>query len=267
MVRRHRVRQLALVPLRLVRERIRDVRRDERAVALLRLEPAGSEEPQLVLHDRPADREGVLRHRFRQTGVHVIRIVGDRRRFKRRQRAPVVVVEHFTERAREHVAARLGDDVHDAAAKPAELRRHAARRDRRLLDRVFDVQVVWCSTDVFGDGHAVHHEQVFKRRPAGNRVRAARARRVDAGRLQQARVDVAVGRQRRDQVLLEVGRDLRGLRQHVGRPADDVDGLADRGRTERRVDRQRLSRRQRRRLRDGLEAAQLERQGVRARRQ
>ena len=88
------------------------------------------------------------------------------------------------------------------------------------------------------------------------------------GRSEQQRcVDVAIGRQRRDQVLAEVGRDLRRLRQHVGRAADDVDGFGDGRRTHRRVDWKGLRRGQRGRLGHGLEAAQLERDCVRARRQ
>ncbi len=191
-------------------------------------------------------------------GVLVGRVGRDRRRLERRERPPVVVVERVAERAGEQVAARLRDHVHHAAAEAAELRRHAADGDRRLLNRVLDVQVVRRAAEVLGDRHAVDHEQRFERRRAGNRVRAARAGRVHARRLQQRRVDVAVGRQRRDQLLLEVRRHLRGLRQHVGRLADDVDGFRDRRRTHLRIERQDLRRRERDRLRDALEAAQLD---------
>ena len=70
------------------------------------------------------------------------------------------------------------------------------------------------------------------------------------------------------QVLLEIGRDLRGLRQHVGRRADDVDGFARSPPTPICASTgSDLRRRQRDGLRDALEAAQLEGHRVGAGRQ
>ena len=107
------------------------------------------------------------------------------------------LLQRVAQRSAELVAARLGDDVDDAAAEAAVLGRDAGRGDGRFLNRVLDVEVVRLTAQVLVDGHAVDHEQIFERHRAGDRVGAARAGRVHRRREQQRRVDVAVGRQRR----------------------------------------------------------------------
>ena len=122
---------------------------------------------------------------------------------------------------REAVAARLGDDVDDAAAEAAVFGGDAGGGHRRFLDRVLDVEVVGLAAQVLVHGDAVDQEQVVERHRAGDRVGAVRPAGMHRRREQQVGVDVAVGRQGGDQVLLEVGGDLRRLRQHVGALADD----------------------------------------------
>jgi hypothetical protein len=208
-VRVERQRALALVPACRVPEVVRDVG-DHQAVALcLRLQAAGGEEPQLVTHDRPAERVLVRRDDVIQAGVLVGRVVGDRLVFEGGQPAPLVVVQRAAVRAREVVAARLGDHVDDTAREPAELSRHTAARDRRLLDGVFDIEHVRLTAQVLVDGHAVDHEQVLERHRSGNGVAAARTGRVHRRRHQDGGADVTVGRQVLHQRLLEGGGDRR----------------------------------------------------------
>ena len=91
------------------------------------------------------------------------------------------------EAAREPVAARLGDDVDDAAAEPAELGGDAAVGDGRFLDRIFDRGVEGLSADVLVDADAVEEEQVLEADRAAERERARRSGGMNARRHQQDR--------------------------------------------------------------------------------
>ena len=187
---------------------------DQRPPLRLVAQAARGEEPEPIAHDRAAERVLVGRHDVVDPGL------GRRRQalgLERRQRPPLVVVERLAEAAREPVAARLRDDVDHAAAEPAELGRDAAVGDGGFLDRVFDRGVEGLSADVLVDADAVEEEQVLEADRAAERERARRSGGMNARRHQQDRVEVARRRQVRDQLLREVRRNLRGLRERIGR--------------------------------------------------
>ena len=221
MVGGHRVGSLSLIALRLVAVDVRDVGGVERSTLRLVLEPARSEEPQTIFHDWPSDRVLVRGNRLRHAQLFVRRIGGDRRLFEGRERSPLVIVVRVSERTAENVAAGFCDQIDDAAAEPSVLRRDAADRDRGLLDRVLDVEVVRRAAQIFSDGDAVDHEQRFERRRSRDRIGAVRAGGVHRRCLQDRGIQIAGRWKRRDELLIEVGRDLRGLREHVrGRSHD-----------------------------------------------
>ena len=83
-------------------------------------------------------------------------------------------------------------------------------------------------------------------------------------RHQQGGSDVAVGRQRRNDVLPEVGRDLRRARQHIGCLTHHDDFFRDGSRSHRDIERHGLSGGDGDRLLLRLESAQLESHDVRA---
>ena len=177
-------------------------------------------------------------------------------------RAPVVVVERVAERTAEAVTARLGDDVDDAAGEPAVLGRDAIGRDHRLLHRILYIEVVGLAAEVLVNVDAIDEIQRLKGHRAGNRVAAVWSRRMHARRLEHDGIDVTRRRQHRHQLLLEVGGDLRRVRQHLAGAGPNRDVLGERRRTERRVQRERLAQRDRDRLLLTLESAQLEGHGV-----
>ena len=158
-VRRQRVRALALVSLRLVVVRVGKVGSDERAALRLVLQAAGCEKPEAIFDDRTAQRvlvswNGLVDPQFLVGGVG-----GNGLGLKRRERAPFVVVVGVAERTGKDVAAGLGDEVHDAPTEASVFRGYTADRYGGLLNRVFDVEVVRRTAKVFGDRDAVHHEQ------------------------------------------------------------------------------------------------------------
>ena len=180
--------------------------------------------------------------------------------------APVVVVERVAERAAEAVAARLGDHVHHPAAEAAVLGRDAVGCDHCLLHRIFDVEVVGLAAEVLVHVDAVDEVQRLERHRAGDRVAAVRPRRVHGRRFQNHGVDIARRRQRRHQLLLEVGGHFRRVRHEFAGARPHVDGLAQRCRAEGRIERERLTERHSRRFLLPLESAELEVDAVRARR-
>ena len=266
MVRTDRAGQLDLEPFPLIFGLVGQVDRLNRVARhLLVLKPAGGEKPQAIFPDRTA--EHVLMRRDDRVDLRIVREavrIGGRGAIRRRhgiarlprlargrrgvvaiaghQRAPVVVEQRLAERAAEQVAAGLGDDVDETAAEPAVLRRHAVGRDRGFLNRVLDVDVERLPAQVLIHGDAVHQVQRLERHRAGDRIIAPGARRVNRRGHQQHGVDVAIGRQHRHQLLREVGRDLRCLRQDIGGLAHHVDRLVERGQAERDVERHRLRR-------------------------
>ena len=230
------IRALDLVAPLLLRELVRNRGGDQRPALRLVAQTARREEPEPIAHHRAADRVLVGRDDL------VDPRLGRRRQalgLERRQRPPLVVVERLAEAARELVAARLGDDVDHAAAEPAELGGDAAVGDGRFLDRVFDRRIEGLSADVLVDADAVEEEQILEADRAAERERARRPGGMNARRHQQDRVEVTRRRQVRDQLLREVRRNLRGLRQRIGRARDDGHLLGDLRRTERNLERQR----------------------------
>ena len=262
MARRCRERSLALVATRRLLERVWNVCGDELAPFLLSLDSSGGEEPQPILQHRTTDRVLVRRDELAHAGFLVRRIGGDGGVLVWRQRTPTVVVERLAERSGELVPPRLRDHVDDAATETAVLSRHASRGDVRLLNRVFDVQVIRLATDVLVDRHAVDQKQVFVRYRTRNRVRAPWTGRVHGGSQQQVRIDVPVRWQRSDEILLEVRGDLRRLRQHVGRASDNEHRLGECRGTHGDIERQRLCRCEGDRPLLLLESAELERDRI-----
>src|SRR5262249_29491674 len=99
---------------------------------------SGSEEPELVLEDGPA--EGGFVGGDDLVRALVVRIRGEVH--------PVVVLERGAERAAEVVAAGLRDRVHDAPLEAPELRGHGRGRDRGLLEGVLDEELLGLPADV-----------------------------------------------------------------------------------------------------------------------
>ena len=158
-LRVERVGALDLVAALLLAELVRHGGGNQRAPLRLVAQAAGREEPQPIAQHRSAERVLGGRHHLVDARLGIGRQpLG----LERRQRPPLVVVQRLAEAARELVAARLGDDVDDAAAEPAELGGDAAVGDGRFLDRVFDGGVEGLPADVLVDADAVEQEQVLE---------------------------------------------------------------------------------------------------------
>ena len=184
---------------------------------------AGAEEPQLVLDDETAEGRRV------ELVVEVAdeRVVGD---LKRRARGPARAGDLIAQRSAEFVAARLRDRVDHAAGETAVLRRDRARENRRLLDRVFDVQRKLLRPDFLGDDDAVDHHGVVVTRAARDRELSARRRVGVDARSQRRRVDrrAVLDRERFHRLAGDVGRHRRRL-QDAGCGRRDRDCFADAG--------------------------------------
>ncbi len=180
-------------------------------------------------------------------------------------RAPVVVVQRVAEGAAEAVAARLGDDIHDAAAEAAVLRRDAVGGDHRFLHGILYIEVVGLPAQILVHVHAVDQIERFERHRSGDGIAAVRARGMHRRGLQNHGVDVARGRQHRHQFLLEIG-------GHLHRMGEDFttrshgDRFGQRRGPKRRIERERLTEGHGYRVLLTLESGELERHGIGARR-
>ena len=233
--------------------------RQTREAGLVRLraieEAAGAEEPGAAADDRTAERELVGRNR-----------VIDLRLVERAGGPPVVVRERRAERAAEAVAARAGDGIDDAAGEAAVLGGDAGRRDRGFLDGVLDEERERRAAEVVLDLDAIEHEQVVGGHRATDGDGIVRARRVRRGREVDRRQQRARRGQRRQQFLLNVGRRLDGVGEGVGACRDGHD-FAERGLAQRDLDLYRLPGADVARDLRGGKAAELDSDGVGARRQ
>ena len=227
-----------------------------------RPEPAGVEEPQTVALDRTAEDVFVLRDDAIHLGVgrELVVVVSGH------LRAPVVVVQRVAERSAEAIAARLGDDVHDAAAEPPVLRRDAVGRDHRLLDGILYIEVVRLPAQVLVHVHAVDQVEGFERHRSGDGIAAIRARGVHCRSLQDHGIDVACGGQHGHQLLLEVGGHLRRMCQDLTGARADGDRFGQRRGPQCCVERDGLAEGHGDRLLLTFESGQLERHGVGSRR-
>ena len=250
-----------------------------RNVALRPVVAEAAEEPELVLHDRPAD-DGVevpqLLH-----AVHRLQVARDQI-----LREVVALEARVREVAEEvaavGVAAFFRDDVGQHAAR-ARLGGEAARRHRHLLHRagVDDERRVVAAARVVHvvERHPVHHERHLIGAAAVHRQRlvaiAAGAadvlrseRNRDAGDEDAQVLEAAAGRQRVDEIVRE-GLPLRdALRVDERALGRDGDGLLDGADAQIRVDRGREVGREHDAVAlERVEARERERDGIGARRE
>ena len=206
------------------------------------------EEPQLVAPNPPAERG--LEGRVDRV------LLFDR---KRRRLRPALVSEGGAEAPLELVAARFGQHVDNAAGEVSILGRDAAGEDGRLLDRLFNVEILRLSAQVLVDDHAVDQVQAVVRHRAGDDEVVARPPGVDARSEQRHRLIAPAGRKLIDEILVDVHADRGCLdrRRHVLVCGDD-DLPLHRGELEIDVDRVRHIRREREVLLVGLHPAHRE---------
>ncbi len=133
------------------------------------------------------------------------------------------------------------------------------------MQRVLDDQVLRLAAQVLVHRHAVHHVEVFERHRASDREAAARSSGMHRRGHQHHGAVITLRRQRGHERLLEVGGDLAGLRQDVGRAANDLHRFGHAG--DAHFDRQRkvLRRREADGSLDTLESGQLEHEAICAR--
>ena len=246
--------ELDEVAVVLLRRHVGDAGHGERRVGALPLPPVGVEEPQPVIHDRPADRRLVGGVVGDAAGALVV--VLD---LERRTRCPVRLVHVGPEAAGKAVAAALGDHVDDTAGEPAILGRDPGGQHLRLLDRILDEQVVGRGEQVVVDVDAVNQiDVVVGERPvdrdlAGVR-RVGRQTRRQLGDPEQVPAHRELLHLVVDDVLADFGRGQRG-RHHGGHGYV----LFDRADLHRDVDLDRAAERDRHLAVDGREALQNER--------
>ena len=138
------------------RHRLRLARGNNRVLGIVQLLLApGGEEPDTVPPQQPAERRLVALVELVDTRQPVGLLVGVPCR-------PVVVRERGAKRTVEEVAARLRDRVHDASGEAAVFGGDAAPQDRRLLNRVLDVEILGLAPQVLVDDGAVHEKQALE---------------------------------------------------------------------------------------------------------